>query len=181
MKMTTMPLPSWGSLNEAAETHGASFYLADLHRFDDNYRRFAGALRSIYPKTEFGYSYKTNYLSQFIRRAHALGAYSEVVSQFELEYAKKLGIPDERIIFNGPIKRPANLISALGAGSKVNLDSVGEANCLLDIADQLPADTAVGIRCWLGDDTPGSRFGIDLTSSEGKAVVAGIEIGRAHV
>lgn len=165
----------WENLSAAATKHGGSFYLADIRRFEANYRRLLDAFRRIYARTSIGYSYKTNYLPAFVLRADALGAYSEVVSQFELDFARALGVPAQRIIFNGPIKRPADLFQALNTGARVNVDSMVESRQLMKVAVDLPTQRPVGIRCWLGPDTPGSRFGIDLESTEGQETMAALD------
>jgi len=162
-------------LDAVAAEHGASFYLADIERFAGSYRRFEAAFRAIYPRTRIGYSYKTNYLPAFIRRAHALGAYSEVVSRFEFAYARELGIPGERIIFNGPVKASPELADAFGAGALVNADSVAEINQMIRVAEELPGGpVAIGLRCFLGPETEGSRFGIDLGGREGDEALAAL-------
>lgn len=166
---------SWESLSAVAARHGASFYLADVDRFEDNYRRFLSAFQALYPKTSIGYSYKTNYLPAFIQRADALGAYSEVVSPFEYDYARQLGIPGRRIIFNGPITRTDQLAEALASGAIVNADSGSGARDIIRVADGLGGLFPVGIRCSLGDHAPGSRFGLDLTTPEGRNVVAAVD------
>jgi len=169
------PVWSWERLSALAARHGASFYLADVDRFEDNYRRFLRAFRAIYPKTSVGYSYKTNYLPAFIRRADALGAYSEVVSPFEYDYARQLGIPGERILFNGPVKRTDELAHALASGTVVNADSVSEVGDLIRVAERLGGLFPVGVRCYLSDHAPGSRFGIDLATAEGKKAIAALD------
>lgn len=162
-------------LDAIAAEHGASFYLADLGRFQDNYRRFEAAFRKIYPRTSIGYSYKTNYLPAFIRRAHGLGAYSEVVSRFEFAYARELGIPGERIIFNGPVKAAPELADAFRAGAMVNADSVTEVRLMAQVADEVATTPVpIGLRCYLGPETDGSRFGIDLSGGEGAEALAAL-------
>lgn len=166
---------SWGTLDAVAARHGASFYVADVDGFEDNYRRFLHAFRELYPKTSIGYSYKTNYLPAFILRADELGAYSEVVSPFEYDYARQLGIPGERIIFNGPIKRPDELADALASGAIVNVDSVPELGDVIRVAEGLGGPFPVGIRCYLSEHAPRSRFGIDLATPGGRDVLAAID------
>lgn len=164
----------WAKCDAAATRHGASFYLADLTYFEENCRRFLAAFRAIYPNTNIGYSYKTNYLPQFIRSADALGAYAEVVSRFEFDLAAELGIPGNRVIFNGPVKRSADLIQAFAVGARVNADSITELKQIIEIAGSLRQPTSVGIRCYLGEDAPGSRFGIDLSTPEAAEVLAAL-------
>lgn len=158
---------SWDSLNAAAANYGASFYLANLRRFEENFERLLLPFRQIYPRTNIGYSYKTNYLPQLILCADALGAYAEVVSQFEFGIATALGVQPTRIIFNGPVKGRSALITALSSGARVNVDSLVELREIVAAGGELPSQPQLGIRCWLGSDTPGSRFGIDLESADG--------------
>jgi diaminopimelate decarboxylase len=146
-----------------------------LRHFENNCRRFRAAFGNIYPKTRIGYSYKTNYLPHFIRRAHAAGAYAEVVSRFELDLAQKMGVPGGQIIFNGPIKQPQDLLHAADIGAKVNIDSTVELRHLLALARKLPSRTPVGIRCFLGENTPASRFGLDLLTPEGESLLNAID------
>lgn len=159
---------TWARLDAAAAHHGASFYLADPARFEENHRRLLGAFQARYPRTSIGYSYKTNYLPHLIRRAHDLGAYAEVVSRFEFDLARELGVEGRRIIFNGPVKGDDDLLVALRAGARLNADSLPELRRILALAGGLPEPVAVGVRCHLSPhETPGSRFGIDLTGPEG--------------
>lgn len=170
-----MPNFTWDCLAALAERHGPSFFVAEPARFEENLLRLEHAFRSIYPRTRLGYSYKTNYTPSYIRRAHALGAYSEVVSQFELEIARALGIPGDRIIFNGPIKRREDLLEALGAGVRVNADSIAELRDLVELAPALREGAAIGVRCQLRAHGAPSRFGVDLRAREAQEALAAIE------
>ncbi len=158
-------IDTWESLAALAERWGPSYYLADLGRFEENARRLVRAFRTRYPRTNIGYSYKANYLPAYILRADALGAYAEVVSSFEYDLARELGIPASRIIFNGPVKRRPDLQRALGAGALVNADSVAEIWEMLRVAEGLGRRAAVGVRVNLGSQAD-SRFGVDLRAPE---------------
>ncbi|MPZ17005.1 MAG: diaminopimelate decarboxylase [Luteitalea sp.] len=154
-----------------AASHGSPFYVADTGRLRANMSALLASFRSYYPRTSVGYSYKTNYLPAFIRLAHDLGAYSEVVSRVELDLAMALGIPGSKIIFNGPVKTAPDLELALHAGARVNIDSLAEARLVAEIARDARTDFSVGVRCNLGRLTPRSRFGVDLDAADGQAVV----------
>jgi diaminopimelate decarboxylase len=164
----------WESLESVASRHGGSFYLADAARFEKNCRSFAAAFRAIYPRSAIGYSYKTNYLPRFILAAHEQGAYSEVVSRFELDYALSLGIPATRIIFNGPIKRSEDLYDALTSGTCVNVDSLTELREVIRMANRLPTGARIGIRCHLASEAPQSRFGIALERPDAADALAAL-------
>ncbi len=169
---------TWERLDSLAERFGPTFYLADVEHFEENCRRFLGAFRAVYPRTNIGYSYKTNYLPHLIRRAHALGAYSEVVSRFEFDIARELGIPGTRIIFNGPLKRVDDLLEAFSAGALVNADSIPEVDLMVEASSRSGRPAQVGVRCRLGapgPQEPGSRFGIDLADPAGVEAIRAID------
>jgi diaminopimelate decarboxylase len=117
---------SWQVLHQLEKDYGDSFYLLDIRQFESNYREFLHAFRSIYPKSNIGYSYKTNYTPRLCQSVNSLGGYAEVVSQMEYDIALGIGVPPSRIIFNGPLKEKENIEHAILAGSIVNLDSLPE-------------------------------------------------------
>jgi diaminopimelate decarboxylase len=171
---------TWSQLDALARQHGNSFFLADLDRFRLNFTRLRDCFQARYPRTAIAYSYKTNYLPAFARLADDLDAHAEVVSWFEYEYARALGVDSRRIIFNGPIKSRSDLTRAIIEGAWLNVDSLDELRTLLDLDLSVSAPVAVGLRCHLGDNTPGSRFGIDLASDAGRRAVAAIDGAKQY-
>jgi diaminopimelate decarboxylase len=167
--------PRWEDLDRTAASHGPSFFLADVQHFEATVSRLRARFQERYPKTQVAYSYKTNYLPAFIRCAHALGAYSEVVSRFEYEFACGLGIAPDRIIFNGPLKSADDLALALREGTRVHVDSLLELDRLLKVARGRASPAPIGLRCQLAGNTPGSRFGIDIASPKGRDAVRAID------
>jgi diaminopimelate decarboxylase len=165
----------WEDLDRTAASHGPSFFLADLRHFEATISRLLACFRGCYPKTQIAYSYKSNYLPALIRCTHALGAYSEVVSRFEYEFARGLGIAPDRIIFNGPIKSADDLALAVRERARVNVDSPLELERLLEVARGHAPPVPIGLRCHLGGNTPGSRFGLDLASREGRDAIRAID------
>jgi len=158
------PYGWWRGLIEQV---GPAFYVAHPDRFAQNLRDFQAALAHWYPRTRLGYSYKTNYLPYFCALADECGAYAEVVSRLELDMALRLGIPGERIIFNGPAKELPDLRHAFDHGVLVNLDSTQEVAYVEQLAADGGRDFRVGVRCNfpLRPDHR-SRFGFDATTSE---------------
>jgi diaminopimelate decarboxylase len=59
------------------------------------------------------YSYKTHPLPSVLRRLYAMGAGAEVISEMELDLALRLGVPPQRIIYNGPAKSERSLHTAI--------------------------------------------------------------------
>jgi diaminopimelate decarboxylase len=159
---------TWQTLENLSQKYGDSFYILDVRKFANNYQEFLSYFRSIYPRTNFGYSYKTNYTPKLCQIADSLGAYAEVVSQMEYDLAMRLGVEPSRIIFNGPLKRDRDLKNAILSGSTVNLDSWQEVETLKDLAREFPErNFTVGLRCNfdVGIDRI-SRFGFDVEGGD---------------
>ena len=158
---------SWQRLQELENKYGDSFYLLDLRKFEQNYREFLSCFQSIYPRTNIGYSYKTNYTPQLCQSVQFLGGYAEVVSQMEYDLAIGIGVPPSRIIFNGPLKINDGIENAILAGSIVNLDSLREVSMIKDIAAKYPErKIAVGLRCNFDIGFGISRFGLDVEGGD---------------
>jgi diaminopimelate decarboxylase len=159
---------SWQILQDLERKYGECFYLLDLDQFEANYCQLLNCFRSIYPNTNIGYSYKTNYLPTICKSVAKQGGYAEVVSQMEYDLARNIGVPCDRIIFNGPLKYPQDLERAVLAGSIVNLDSLQEVEIICALATRLPDQLiSVGLRCNfdIGTDLI-SRFGLDVEGSD---------------
>lgn len=155
---------SWKKIDAIAEQYGDSFYLLDPARFESNYQCFLTAFQSVYRKSQIAYSYKTNYTPLLCQLVQKMGGYAEVVSGMEYQLALRIGVPAERIIFNGPYKQPDDFNRALQNGSIVNLDSSYELTMLTALAAQNPQQNyKVGIRCnfFIGAEQS-SRFGFDI-------------------
>ncbi len=144
--------------------NGDAFYLLDLEKFQANYQDFLAAFQTVYAHSQIAYSYKTNYTPRLCELVQKYGGYAEVVSGMEYGLAVKLGVPAERIIFNGPYKLAADFETALLNGSIVNLDGAYEVTMLQALAERFPDNRfKVGIRCNFDVGTPQrSRFGFDV-------------------
>ncbi|MEG4086680.1 alanine racemase [Microcoleus sp. POL10_C6] len=159
---------SWQTLHKLEKEYGDSFFILDIRHFENNYKEFLQGFSSIYPNTNLGYSYKTNYIPKLCQTVHSMGGYAEVVSQMEYDLAIAIGVPPTRIIFNGPLKQQEDLEKAILAGSIVNLDCLEEVEMVEALAERLPEQKiAVGLRCNFEIDTTRiSRFGFDVAGGE---------------
>lgn len=163
-------------LMKISKIHGDAFYLLDSEQFRQNFIELKQTFSSIYPKMNIAYSYKTNYTPKLCKIVDALGGYSEVVSDMEVEIALHCGVNPERIIWNGPIKNTLKVEQLLLDGGTVNADSIEEVNTLVDIAHKYPQNKLnVGVRCNFDvKDGVISRFGIDVHSSDFKKAIDSI-------
>lgn len=127
--------------------HGTPLYVIDRKRLEKDYLNFYRSFSSLYPHIEVSYSYKTNPLPGVIEILHELGAGAEVISHFELWLAIKLGVPPEKIIFNGPCKTEESLKIAVFHRIKlINIDGVAEIETIDRLARQYGHEQQVGIR-----------------------------------
>ncbi len=148
--------------------YGEAFYLLDSAQFRKNYAELKAAFNDIYPNWNIAYSYKTNYTPKLCKIVNELGGYAEVVSEMELEIAKRVGCKMDRVIWNGPIKNVPIMEQFLLDGGTINIDCIEELEQVKDIhnrhADKL---INVGIRCnYDVNDGVVSRFGFDIDGED---------------
>lgn len=148
--------------------YGEAFYLLDSAQFRKNFAELKAAFNDIYPNWNIAYSYKTNYTPKLCKIVNELGGYAEVVSEMELEIAKRVGCKMDRVIWNGPIKNVPIMEQFLLDGGTINIDCIEELEQIKDIhnrhADKL---INVGIRCnYEVNDGVVSRFGFDIDGED---------------
>ena len=159
-------------IKDLRNEYGDAFYLLDSEQFEKNYLELKNAFSEIYSNFNIAYSYKTNYTPKLCKIVNELGGYAEVVSEMEAELAIKCGVKPEHIIWNGPIKNPEKLKEYLHMGVNVNIDSIGEAEYIQNLADVTDKTLNVGIRCnYDVKDGVLSRFGVDVDSEEFEKVL----------
>ncbi len=160
-------------LGNLRKEYGDAFYLLDSAQFKKNFKELKAAFGAIYPNFNIAYSYKTNYTPKFCRLVNEMGGYAEVVSEMELEIARRVGCKPERIIWNGPIKNPTIVEEFLLEGGCINIDS-SEELAMIKAIHERHADKkiTVGIRCnYDVNDGVVSRFGFDIVSEDFKEAV----------
>ncbi|MGC3972563.1 MAG: alanine racemase [Pirellulales bacterium] len=165
-------------MSDLVDRYGSPLFVYSERTLRRKYRQMHSAFTTRYPNVIFGWSYKTNYLKAICAIMHQEGAYAEIVSKMEYEKAKGLGIPGDRIIFNGPHKPLETLAAAVVDGVTINIDHLDEINDLEHVADRLGKTINVGIRLNMdvGIHPQWSRFGFNLES--GQAIEAVKRISR---
>lgn len=159
---------SWLDVNAISAELGDAFYLLEDNIFEGNYHALLNEFQKNYPKTAIGYSYKTNYTPYLCRRILDLGGYAEVVSEMEWDLARRIGVPGNRVIFNGPYKSARAFNDALLAGSIINLDNSRDLRLLQESARQHQGKSfGVALRCNFEIDPHAvSRFGFDISGDD---------------
>lgn len=150
------------------KVYGDAFYLLDSEQFVKNFNEIKDAFAKIYPKFNVAYSYKTNYTPKFCKLIKQLGGYAEVVSEMELEIAKRVGCKSSQIIWNGPIKNVPLMEEFLLFGGTVNIDSKEELEEIKLLSLRHKENVLnVGIRCnYDVNDGVISRFGFDINGND---------------
>jgi diaminopimelate decarboxylase len=163
-------------------------FVADLDHFRSRFRRIREAFEAHFREVAVGYSYKTNYLPALLEEVERLDGWAEVVSHLEYRLARRVGVPPERIIFNGPNKTYEHLADALSAGAVVNLDSLEEVDRVCRWVRQEGQPRSVGLRVNVSnpdfsDHRAQSRFGLPpsaLVEAERRLREVDVEVAGLH-
>jgi diaminopimelate decarboxylase len=170
------------NIDHLVESHGSPLFVFSERTMRQKYRETHEAFATRYPHVVQAWSYKTNYLQAICAVFHEEGALAEVVSEFEYEKARKLGVPGRQIIFNGPHKPMGALRRAVEEGAQVHVDHLDEIHDLEVLAAELERQIPIGMR--LNMDTgiypQWTRFGLNLDSGQAMDAVKRIH-ARGHL
>ena len=112
------------------------------------------------------FSYKTNPVPGVLARLHRMGVGAEVISPYELWLALELGVPGDRIIYNGPAKSTESLRLAIESDVLlVNANSPGDVKAIARLADEMGRTANLGVRVTLPGMWAG-QFGIRSSSTQ---------------
>ncbi len=152
-----------------AERHGTPLHLLDVARLDTNLAAFLDPPARDRRGVEVYYSFKTQPLPWIIKRLVSRGAGAEVISEYELRLALHLGVPADKIIYNGPGKSDASIRTSIEAGILLfNLNHLEEVDRVASIARGLGRRIRVGVRVVTSSGWS-SQFGCSITSGEAMA------------
>lgn len=111
------------------------FYIYDLSTLKRRYRDLVAALP---PQVGVYYAVKANPSLRLVQELTTLGAGMDIASSGELDVAKLLGVPGNRILFTGPAKTDIELEASLRYGlQSINVESLSEAHRLDFLASRL--------------------------------------------
>ena len=166
-------------VSELIAKYGSPLFVFSQKEMQSKVRELRDLMTLRYPKFRLAWSYKTNYLDAICKVFHAEGSWAEVVSEFEFDKAVHLGVPPEKIHFNGPYKPEKALDKALGQGAIVHIDHFDELALAEKVAARLGIRPKVAIRLNLmTDGTPAwSRFGFNLEGGQARDAVRRLMAG----
>ena len=155
-------------IKKLVEDFGSPLFVLSEHSLRKNIKRIKNAFTSRYDKVIFGWSYKTNYLGAVCNTLHQEGSLAEVVSKFEYEKARQLGVPGDCIIFNGPHKTRDILEQAITEGAHIHIDHLDELYLIEDIASKMNkvVDVTIRLNFDTGYTEQWSRFGFNVEAGQ---------------
>ena len=170
------------SIEDLTGAFGSPLFVFSEAAMRERYRQVHEAFSTRYPNVVQAWSYKTNYLKAICAIFHDEGALAEVVSEFEYEKARALGVPGRDIIFNGPHKTRSALLRAVEEGAQIHVDHLDEIQDLEQIAEELGRPIPVGLRLNMdtGIHPQWTRFGLNLDSGQAMDAVKRIH-ARGHL
>ena len=167
------------SIDSLIQEYGSPLFVLSEKKLRENVRKLKTTFESRYQPVVYGWSYKTNYLNTVCSILHQEGSWAEVVSIFEYEKARALGVPANRILFNGPHKSKETLELCVAEGARIHIDNNDELYLLESVAQA--AGKAVDVTIRLNFDTgyteAWSRFGFNIES--GQAINAAKRLGTS--
>ena len=147
---------------------GSPLFVISEKQIRRNCQNATRIFKTRYPKVQFAWSYKTNYMNAVCKVFHQEGSWAEVVSGFEYEKAISNGVPGSKIIFNGPDKTDEQLINAARNNSLIHIDHFDELYSLIKLSEEnnLKPRVAIRVNMDTGIYPKWDRFGFNFENGQ---------------
>jgi diaminopimelate decarboxylase len=147
---------------------GSPLFVISEKQIRRNFQNASRIFKTRYPKVQFAWSYKTNYLNAVCNIFHQEGSWAEVVSGFEYDKAIGNGVPGNKIIFNGPGKTDQEIITAAKNNSLIHIDHFDELFTLIDLSEKhnLKPRVAIRVNMDTGIYPKWDRFGFNFENGQ---------------
>lgn len=155
-------------VNSLINEYGSPLFVLSEKQIRRNYQNATRIFKTRYPKVQFAWSYKTNYMDAVCRVFHQEGSWAEVVSGFEYEKAINNGVPGNKIIFNGPDKTDEQLVTAARNNSLIHIDHFDELYSLIKLSEEnnLKPRVAIRVNMDTGIYPKWDRFGFNFENGQ---------------
>jgi diaminopimelate decarboxylase len=156
------------SVSSMLKQYGSPLFVISEKQIRRNYQNAVRIFKTRYPKVQFAWSYKTNYMNAVCRIFHQEGSWAEVVSGFEYDKAIGNGVPGNKIIFNGPDKSDDDLVKAARNNSLIHIDHYDELYSLIRLSEEHKLKPRVAIRVNMdtGIYPKWDRFGFNFENGQ---------------
>ena len=163
-------------VSKLIDEFGSPLFVLSEKQIRRNYQNASRIFKTRYPKVQFAWSYKTNYLNAVCNIFHQEGSWAEVVSGFEYKKAIANGVPGGKIIFNGPYKTDQELIMTSNNGSLIHIDHLDELLTLTELSEKhnLHPKVAIRINMDTGIYPKWDRFGFNLENGQAWSAITRI-------
>ncbi len=159
------------SLPSLREKWGSPLHVVLARRLRENASEFLAINEAGRTRAEIYYSYKSNPVPGVLQLLHSLGIGAEVISEYELWLALKLGVPADRIVFNGPAKSIAAIHEAVAQDLLLlNVNHREEIDVVAKVARALGKRPRIGIRVAASSGWSG-QFGLPIDQGEAFAAI----------
>ena len=148
--------------NKLENLNSEAAYILKPKVFEKEYDLLLSAFKKYHDDVNIAYSFKTNYIPDFLNIVKNKRGYAEVVSAMETELALKVGFLPQNIFFNGPFKHKKETKKFLKLGVLVNVDSFDEFKWIEEFANKSKVICRIGVRLNFNLIDSPSRFGIDF-------------------
>lgn len=168
------------SVKDLINQYGSPLFVLSEQTIRNTYREAVRAFKTRYPKVQFAWSYKTNYINAVCNIFHQEGSWAEVVSGFEYQKAINNGVPGSKILFNGPDKSDEDLKLAIINNSPIHIDHLDELYRLTELAEELNKRPNVAIRVNMdtGIYPMWDRFGFNYENGQAWDAINKIILGN---
>jgi len=156
------------AVNKIIKEYGSPCFVISERQIRKNYQNAVRAFKTRYPKVQYAWSYKTNYLSAVCNIFHQEGSWAEVVSIFEYKKAIQNGVDGSKILFNGPDKTVDDLALAVKNNSTIHIDHFDELYTLVSYLEgtDLRARVAIRVNMDTGIYPMWDRFGFNYENGQ---------------
>ena len=167
-------------IKDLIKEHGSPLYIISEKTIRDTYHDAYRAFSTRYPKVQFAWSYKTNYMNAVCSVFHTEGSWAEVVSGFEYDKAISNKVPPSKILFNGPDKSEEDLVKAIRNGSYIHIDHFDELYTIIELSNKMTERPKVAIRVNMdtGIYPQWTRFGFNYENGEAWEAINRIMISK---
>jgi len=168
------------SVKDLIKDYGSPVFVISETTIRDTFKKAHQAFTSRYPKVQFAWSYKTNYISAVCNTFHQEGSWAEVVSGFEYDKALNNGVDGRNIIFNGPDKTAEDLKKAILNGSLIHIDHLDEYYTIVNLTEELDQRPQVAIRVNMdtGIYPMWDRFGFNYENGQAWSILNKIMMSK---
>jgi diaminopimelate decarboxylase len=158
------------AVKELINNYGSPLFVLSEKTIRNTYKSALNEFKIRYPKVQFAWSYKTNYMNAVCKVFHQEGSWGEVVSGFEYKKALHNGVPGDKIIFNGPDKTIEDHTLAINNNSPIHIDHLDELYQIIELANELDKRPRVAIRVNMdtGVYPMWDRFGFNYENGQAK-------------